>query len=192
MWELLDQAMRGSLQNNVHGALLLVDLDGFKLVNDACGHHTGDLALAEIARRLRGVTRAEDAVGRLGGDEFIVLVNRLDEDERATRDKAMRIAQKILAAVKTPMALNGRTVLVGASIGIRLLGFEPLDPETGLRDADFAMYRAKQAGKGRIVFFESSVVLDLQPVDVELSRRFHDGARIGVGHERHEKVADRV
>jgi diguanylate cyclase (GGDEF)-like protein len=154
MSDLLERAMRGALQHNVRGALLLVDLDGFKLVNDAYGHHVGDLALVEIARRLRSVMRAEDALGRLGGDEFIVLVNRLDENEQATRDKSLRIARKILAAVEAPMDLSGRRAQVGASIGIRLLGFEPLDPDTGIREADLAMYRAKQAGGSRIAFYD--------------------------------------
>jgi two-component system cell cycle response regulator len=154
MSELLEKAMQGAFQNNVHGALLLIDLDGFKLINDAYGHQVGDLALAEVARRLRAVMRAEDALGRLGGDEFVVLVNRLDAHEGATRHKAFRIARKILAALNAPMDLNGRTAHVGASIGIRLLGFEPLDPDTGIREADFAMYQAKQAGGGRAAFFE--------------------------------------
>lgn len=156
MSERLEPVARGGATQTVHGALLLVDLDGFKLVNDVHGHDLGDAVLVAIAQRLQSITRSEDVAGRLGGDEFIVLVNRLDADERIAHDKAIRVAQKLIEVVNQPVEVNGKTIHVGASVGIRLLGFDALDAATAIREADIAMYRAKQDGKGRIEFFERS------------------------------------
>lgn len=150
----LEKTVAGIVRHKIYGALLLLDLDGFKPVNDAHGHDAGDAVLVEIAKRLQSITRSEDIVARLGGDEFIVLINHLDADERMAHDKASRIARKLIGLVNKPFDFNGKTLHVGASIGIRLLGFEELDAETAIRDADIAMYRAKQAGKGCAVFFE--------------------------------------
>ena len=152
----LEKALDGGVRHKVPGALLLVDLDGFKLVNDAHGHDAGDAVLVEVAQRLRSITRAEDVVGRIGGDEFLVLIGRLDADERIMRDKVLRIAEKLITNLTVPVDFNGRTLHVGASIGIRLLGCDELDARTAIREADVAMYRAKQAGKGRVVVFEKS------------------------------------
>jgi diguanylate cyclase (GGDEF)-like protein len=152
--EQLKRATCGGAKHTVYGALLLVDLDGFKLINDAYGHDVGDAVLIEIAQRLRSVTRSEDVAGRLGGDEFVVLVNRLDADERVTRDKAVRIAEKLAKSVNDPLDFRGKTLHIGASIGIRLLGFEELDADRAIREADLAMYDAKQAGRGHVVLFE--------------------------------------
>lgn len=150
----LGKAIAGIVRHKIYGALLLLDLDGFKSINDAHGHDAGDAVLVEIAKRLQSITRSEDVVARLGGDEFVVLINHLDVDERIARDKMSRIARKLINLVNQPFDLNGKTLHVGASIGIRLLGFEELDTETAISEADIAMYRAKQAGRGCAVFFE--------------------------------------
>jgi diguanylate cyclase (GGDEF)-like protein len=150
----LEKAVAGIVRHKIYGALLLLDLDGFKPINDAHGHDAGDAVLVEIAKRMQSITRSEDIVARLGGDEFVALVSHLDVDERIARDKALRIAKKLIDLVNKPFDFNGKTLHVGASIGIRLLGFEELDTETAIRDTDIAMYRAKQAGKGCAVFFE--------------------------------------
>lgn len=149
----LEILLAGSARHKSHGALLLMDLDGFKLVNDARGHAAGDAVLVEIAKRVLTITRSEDIVGRLGGDEFAILIDYLDADERIAHGKALRIAEKLINSVNKPFDFNGKTLHVGVSIGIRLLGFEKLDAETAIREADMAMYRAKQAGKGCAVFF---------------------------------------
>ena len=143
-----------SVTNRDHGAVLLMDLDGFKPVNDLHGHETGDAVLVEVAERLRSLIRSGDVVGRLGGDEFVVLVQRLGADVRIAHDAAVRMAEKLRAAIKAPIRVNGKTIYVSASIGIRLLGFEELDAETALGEADLAMYRAKEAGRDRAVVFE--------------------------------------
>ncbi len=150
----LAKLLAGSARHKSHGALLLMDLDGFKLINDARGHVAGDAVLVEIAERLLIITRSEDIVGRLGGDEFAILINYFDANERMAHDKALRIAKKLINSVNKPFDFNGKTLHVGVSIGIRLLGFEKLDAETAIREADMAMYRAKQAGKGCAIFFE--------------------------------------
>jgi two-component system cell cycle response regulator len=150
----LERDVASNVRHKFHGVVLLVDLDGFKLVNDAHGHDAGDAILIEVAKRLQSITRSEDIVGRLGGDEFVVLISRLDADERIAHEKALRIAEKLIYLVRNPVHFNGKKLHVDASIGIRLLGFEQVDIETVIREADIAMYRAKQAGGGRAVFFE--------------------------------------
>jgi diguanylate cyclase (GGDEF)-like protein len=150
----LEKLIAGAVRHKIRGAALILDLDGFKDVNDTHGHDAGDEVLIEIAKRLRANTRSEDVAGRLGGDEFFILVQHLDGDERTARDTALWVAEKLVNVVKKPIDFNGTMLNVGASIGIRLLGFEELDTKTVIREADIAMYRAKQAGKGCAVFFE--------------------------------------
>ena len=154
IWSHLEKMIAGNVRHRIYGALLLLDLDGFKQVNDALGHDAGDAVLVEIAKRIRSITRSEDVVGRLGGDEFVVVLNHLDIERKSTCDKASQIAGKLIDVVKQPVSFNGKELQVGASIGIRLLDFEALHTEAAIRDADTAMYRAKQAGKGRAVIFE--------------------------------------
>jgi diguanylate cyclase (GGDEF)-like protein len=128
-------------------AVLFLDLDRFKAVNDTLGHDAGDRLLVEVAGRLRGCVRPSDTIARLGGDEFAVLMEGLVTD----RDAA-RLAERIAATVREPVMLDGREVLVTASAGIALgRGGDPL------RDADTAMYRAKAAGGGTYEFFEPSM-----------------------------------
>ena len=150
----LQKFMAGTVRHKFHGAVLLMDLDGFKLINDAHGHDAGDEVLVEIAKRVRSITRSEDVAARLGGDEFVILIHHLGVDEKKAHDIALQIAEKLINLVNKPINYNGTTLNVGASIGIRLLGFEELDTDTVIREADIAMYNAKQAGRGRAVFFE--------------------------------------
>jgi diguanylate cyclase (GGDEF)-like protein/PAS domain S-box-containing protein len=139
-------------------AVLLVDLDEFKLVNDSLGHGAGDELLTAVAERIRACLRRQDTAARLGGDEFGILL------EDADRDLAAEVAERILGALRQPFALNARQLFAQASIGIALSG----DAEAGstggsaddlLRNADAAMYTAKSRGKGRHEFFESQMHL---------------------------------
>lgn len=125
-------------------ALLFLDLDGFKKVNDSHGHDAGDELLIEIARRLRESVRETDAVVRLGGDEFIVLLRDIDSNERA-----QRIAGEIVRSIAEPVALASATVTVGTSIGISFCPDHGSERETLLKAADEAMYAAKADGRGR-------------------------------------------
>ena len=150
----LEKLIIGSVRHKDYGAVLLIDLDGFKLVNDNYGHEAGDALLVEVAKRIQLIIRSEDVVGRLGGDEFIVLLHRLGGDARLAHDRASRVAETLIKAISNPFYFNNKTLQVGASIGICLLGFEGQDMETAIREADIAMYRAKKAGRGCAVFFE--------------------------------------
>lgn len=150
----LEKFMAEIIRHKFCGAVLLLDLDGFKVVNDVHGHDAGDEVLIEIAKRLQSTTRFEDVAGRLGGDEFFILIRHLDTDEGIARDFALRVANKLIEVVKKPIDFNGTTINVNTSIGIRLLGFEKLDTKTAIREADIALYRAKQTGRGRAVIFE--------------------------------------
>ena len=152
--EHLEKVIAGSAKHEVPAAVLLIDLDGFKLINDVHGHGVGDAVLVEAAKRIQSITRSEDVASRLGGDEFVVVINRLDSDKRLAAETAMRVAEKLIKLINNPIVFNGQTLHVGASIGIRLLGFEELDPKTALGEADAAMYRAKQAGSGNAILFE--------------------------------------
>jgi diguanylate cyclase (GGDEF)-like protein len=141
------------LRQKSFGALLLADLDGFKPVNDSLGHEAGDRLLREVARRLESSVRKEDVVSRLGGDEFVILTSRLGPDEATARAEAGRIAEKLRQAISRPFEFDGSAVTVGLSVGIRLLGAEEVGAHAAIRDADQAMYRAKQAGKDRVRVF---------------------------------------
>jgi diguanylate cyclase (GGDEF)-like protein len=130
-------------------ALLYIDLDGFKPVNDTLGHEAGDSVLVEVAERLRRLVRAGDVVARLGGDEFAVILPWTDA---ATADT---IAQRIVAELALPFHVDVRPVSIGASVGAVTAG-PNADPEAELRRADSAMYVAKAAGRGRVEFAQAT------------------------------------
>jgi diguanylate cyclase (GGDEF)-like protein/PAS domain S-box-containing protein len=129
-------------------AVLFVDLDRFKNVNDTLGHDAGDQVLAEAAKRLRESARAEDTVARFGGDEFTILCDDADQDE------AKEVAERILAALARPFSRSGREFHLSASIGIRVNGHATADPDSLLRDADMALYIAKEHGRARFELFD--------------------------------------
>ncbi|MDP1525174.1 MAG: GGDEF domain-containing protein [Rhodocyclaceae bacterium] len=128
-------------------ALLFIDLDAFKPVNDSFGHDVGDEVLCEVARRLGGSIRAEDTVARIGGDEFIAIVSNL-----ADADAVKSVAASIRDAVAQPITVTGHAIHIGASIGIALFPDDAEDLEGLRRAADQAMYQAKKSGKGRFAF----------------------------------------
>lgn len=123
-------------------AVMFVDLDHFKSINDTLGHTAGDELLLEMARRLRACVREDDTVARLGGDEFTIVLSELRHPE-----DAVTVAEKIIAAVQKPMSIAGMPIEASASIGIALYPVDGSDPESLLRNADSAMYRAKEAGR---------------------------------------------
>ena len=133
-------------------ALLFIDLDRFKNINDSLGHDAGDELLVAIARRLEGCVRLVDTVARLGGDEFVVLL-----DESREPDGATRVATRIIEELGRPFVVAGRELFTGASIGIALSGAHYKTPGELLRDADTAMYRAKAEGRGRFVIFDGEM-----------------------------------
>jgi diguanylate cyclase (GGDEF)-like protein len=143
---LFQQKLRETVDANIHStlvAVLLIDLDHFKEINDTLGHHFGDLLLQQIGPRLAGTLRAEDLMARLGGDEFGIVLPNLD-DEAA----AIRIAERILEELGRPIAVDTLQLDVSGSIGIALYPTHSDDVETLLRRADVAMYAAKESGGG--------------------------------------------
>ena len=134
--------------------LLFVDLDNFKLINDAYGHEVGDEVLIEVALRLRGAARRADMVARLGGDEFVMLfdVPALDKDARLLANRALRSLRK-------GFVHDGETLTVTASIGAVVISDPDTDVEDVLRDADVAMYSAKAKGKNQIALFQPVMTL---------------------------------
>lgn len=144
--ELLRQL--GALQNESDGphvGVIFLDLDGFKLVNDTRGHHVGDELLVAVARRIRAAVRPEDSLARIGGDEFVVLCPRLadPQDVRA-------IAERVRATLDRPVSVEGRAHRISMSVGISLSRADAIDPANLLRQADMAMYRAKDAGRNTV------------------------------------------
>jgi diguanylate cyclase (GGDEF)-like protein len=142
------------VRHKMYGALLAIDLDGFKQINDLHGHDAGDAVLIEIAQRFRSAIRIEDMAGRMGGDEFLIMIDHLSTDEVAARKQALHISEKLISLANIAFDYDGKCLRIGASVGIFLLGNETLDVDDAINKADAAMYRAKKAGKGLAVFFE--------------------------------------
>jgi diguanylate cyclase (GGDEF)-like protein/PAS domain S-box-containing protein len=155
----LDQALAASARNRSRGALLFLDLDGFKGLNDSYGHVIGDELLIEVARRLTGCVRETDTVARLGGDEFVVILENLDA---ADREAAARIAEKLRQMLAEPYHLRvpgaGEEVTHNCTASIGVCPFHGHDEARGelIKRADIAMYRAKSAGRNAIRFYEDS------------------------------------
>jgi diguanylate cyclase (GGDEF)-like protein/PAS domain S-box-containing protein len=144
----LQQSITLARRNDALVAVMLIDLDGFKAVNDQFGHLMGDYALRTVARRLRECVRESDTVARLGGDEFVVLLS----GQRVPEDSSL-VAEKILAGLTEPVAAGGRRFEIGASIGISIYPRDGTTPEALLKHADAAMYRVKEAGKNRYQYY---------------------------------------
>ena len=149
----VDLALARARRAGAAAALMFVDLDDFKEVNDRLGHAAGDRLLAGVSARLRGVLRDSDVLARQGGDEFLVLLGDLADDPTAAAES---VGGKLLSALQEPFVVAGTEVRTGASIGISLYPDDAADTEALLRHADVAMYRAKAAGGGRLVFHERS------------------------------------
>ncbi|MGD9943136.1 MAG: EAL domain-containing protein [Burkholderiaceae bacterium] len=129
-------------------ALLYVDLDRYKLINDTLGHAAGDKALIEVSRRMRQSVRPQDVVGRMGGDEFVALLTGLDD-----RAEIERIARAMLAEIEKPLMLAGRAYFLSASIGVAIAPTDADDAPTLIRSADSAMYQVKSEGRNDVRFF---------------------------------------
>ena len=150
----LDKFIASTVRHNFYGAVLLLDLDGFKYINDVYGHDAGDMVLVEVANRLRSRVRLDELVGRLGGDEFILLIENMDTNKHVARNAALGVAEQLVTLLSMPIKFNDIKLTIGVSIGIRIFGLDEIEAESAIKDADIAMYRAKEAGKGQCVVFQ--------------------------------------
>ena len=153
----LNQELSAARRHNFYGALLFMDLDHFKTLNDSMGHAVGDMLLQQMADRLSGQVRKEDTVARLGGDEFVVLLANLGNDEYKAGQLAKTIASKIHASLVEPYSLQGSKLNFTSSIGISLFPFDDESADDVLKHADSAMYRAKHMGRDAICFYKPSM-----------------------------------
>jgi diguanylate cyclase (GGDEF)-like protein/PAS domain S-box-containing protein len=179
---LLGDRLRQSLaavgRSGAHGAVLFVDLDDFKRVNDTRGHQLGDQVLIEAAARLKACLRADDTLARVGGDEFVVILERLDTDPRQAAARADEAAQRVMSALSKPFDLPGLRFHSSASIGVSMFGRAQDRVEDVLRHADSAMYRAKAAGRGTVRFYDPAMQVALESraaLETDLRRALSEG-----------------
>jgi len=165
--ELLNHVLAASKRNQRQFAVLFIDLDRFKFINDSLGHEAGDTLLREVATRLKDSLRASDIVARLGGDEFVMLLQDLRGVEQAGR-----IARKLLSAVIKPLVIQGQECRVTASIGISVYPNDAHDETSLMTHADIAMYHAKEEGKNNFQFYDGRLeTLSLERLTLETRLR---------------------
>jgi len=169
--ERLARALAQAQRENGQVAVLFLDLDRFKVINDSLGHLAGDRLLVEVGRRLRGALRAEDTLARVGGDEFQVLLPRVSDPSDAAH-----VAEKLMQALQPPMRLEGRDVQITASLGVALYPRDAIDNEALLTYADTALYEAKGEGRNAYRFFSP-----------EMNAQAH--GRLRVEHELRRAIA---
>lgn len=150
--QLLNQAIPAADRHGHGFAVMFIDLDRFKLINDTLGHEAGDVLLKEVAARLQQALRSSDVIARLGGDEFVILLQEAD-----TRQRAATAARKVLAALAEPVIVLGQECRVTASIGICMYPSQARDEQSLMKNADIAMYLAKEEGKNNFRFYSSEI-----------------------------------
>ena len=148
LWDRISQALAHDDRSLAQAAILFVDLDHFKIINDSLGHDIGDLLLKEVATRLTMAVRSEDTVARHGGDEFIILLPSI-----VSSDDAEVVAQKVLHGLMQPYYIHGKELHIGASIGIALFPDDGKEVDILLKNSDIAMYHAKESGRNNYQFF---------------------------------------
>lgn len=158
----LEKHMQNKSHNNNYGAVLFIDLDNFKTLNDTRGHDFGDLMLKEVAIRLQDCLRVNDTVARLGGDEFVVMLEGLSEDLTVAAAQAEVVGNKVLGAIKQPYILDAHEYHSSASIGVSMFRGDEVSIEELLKHADTAMYQSKLAGRNTQCFFDPSMQVALE------------------------------
>ncbi len=158
----LSEAMQEAAQNQFSAAILFIDLDDFKKLNDARGHQSGDILLRSVGNRLRSMAQAHDTVARIGGDEFVMLLTHLDVDAVTATVHTLQTAETIRAALQQPFDIEGQPFRTGASIGMTMLGNGEKSVQDVLREADTAMYRSKAIGRNRVSLYEASMQAEIE------------------------------
>ena len=171
--ERLREATKNAGTDNAGFAVLCVDLDGFKAVNDVRGHLVGDALLVQVAERLRGLVRDSDIVARVGGDEFIIIQTMVDEPSAASK-----LARRVVDRLATSYLVEGCQVQAGASVGVALCPAHGSCPDELLRNADLALYRAKEGGRNRFRLFEPAMEIRLDE-----DRLIEQDLRIAIGSD---------
>ena len=155
---LLNQTIETQYQlakkNQVVGALLFIDLDFFKAINDSLGHAVGDCILVEVAERLKEIPQPEDFIARLGGDEFVILLADLSENPMHAEQHANLLAEQLIERISQPYLYKGQALYIGASIGVTLFPSKDQHADDLLKQADTAMYQAKSNGRKKVYFFD--------------------------------------
>lgn len=151
-----------SARCNHYGAVLFLDMDKFKSLNDTLGHDFGDLLLIEVANRIKFCVREEDTAARLGGDEFIILINNIEGTKSAVSHKTALIAEKVRSSLSAPYLLRGIKYLSSPSIGVSLYHDNNVSSFDLLKQADLAMYQAKEAGRNCVRFFDPTMQLEVE------------------------------
>jgi diguanylate cyclase (GGDEF)-like protein len=157
LYDRLGQALASSKRHGRHGAILFMDLDNFKTLNDTHGHDVGDLLLTEAALRLIGAVREGDTIARLGGDEFVLLLEDLSENVEEAAIQVSLVGEKVLAAIASPYVLKGIEYICTISIGISLFYNHCESVDDLLKHADLAMYHAKKGGRNGLRFFDPAM-----------------------------------
>lgn len=155
--ERLAQLLTLAERNRNRLALMVIDLDNFKAINDTLGHLTGDRLLADVAHRLGQCVRHSDLVARLGGDEFVIVLSEIDQPADAAH-----VAEKVVAAVSAPYRIDGQELHSSPSIGICLYPDDSTEADELLKKADVAMYQAKASGKANFQFFKEAFQLAVE------------------------------
>ena len=194
----LRQSMAVSERNQSYCALLFLDIDKFKTLNDTLGHQVGDILLVQISERLRRAVREYDTVARLGGDEFVVLLEQLGTTEREAAAQAQHVAEKVAAQLSREYDLDGHKYLGTSSIGIALFCGQDINNDELLRRADLAMYQAKSSGRSTVCFFDPEMqasIVARQQLEIDLKQAIiheefflcyqpqYDGSGVLVGAE---------
>ncbi|HET9095584.1 MAG TPA: EAL domain-containing protein [Candidatus Baltobacteraceae bacterium] len=151
----LQNTLRTARRSNTYPALIFLDLDHFKTVNDSLGHDVGDQLLIEVGRRLSVATREKDCVARMGGDEFVIIITEVNNPQGAEN-----VARRILSVLEQPVGVGGRDIFVTCSIGIAYCPSEGIEVEALLSRADMAMYQAKRSGRNRFCVYEDEMLLE--------------------------------
>jgi diguanylate cyclase (GGDEF)-like protein len=172
-----------SQRRNSQAAVLFVDLDRFKHVNDTHGHEVGDRLMRAVADRLRTMLRPQDRVIRFGGDEFVVLCPEVN-----SANAAEKVARRVIEIVEQPFTIGDETMRISASVGVALAEHRGVKPEDVLRDADVAMYQAKAQGSGHVTIFDRSMTGTLTPATAE--EQIRDALEAGEFHLHYQPVTE--
>ncbi len=184
--ERMEQELSRSRRHGHYGAVLFLDLDRFKTINDSLGHAVGDALLKEVAARIRRTLREEDMAARLGGDEFVILLCELGDDPEHAAEAGREVAEKLRGVLAEPYEVEGRRLHTSPSIGIALFPLGNEGASDLLKQADIAMYRAKEQGRNAVHFYLPSMEMDADErltLENDLRRALDEGGQLELHYQ---------